>query len=162
MSAYLSARAAAEACGVSEKTIRDWTRAGRLSAERAADGFRIAPEQLEPFRRASAPTSAPHTNGVRAEAPHAEGSAEGDRGGRPRNGAEGADSAEWAALVRHLTQQNLEMAGRLAFLQAQMQAKDEQIKALMAPREPEPAPPAPRWPEEPAPVEPARPWWRFW
>jgi hypothetical protein len=67
--------------------------------------------------------------------------------------------------VDKLTQQNLEMAGRLGFLQAQLQAKDEQIKALMAPKEPDPPPaaPAPRWPEEPALVEPARrTWWRFW
>jgi excisionase family DNA binding protein len=158
MSAYLSARAAAEACGVSEKTIRNWIRSGRLSAERAADGFRIAPEQLEPLRR----SSAPHTNGLRAEAPRGDESAENGRGGRPRNDAEGADSAEWASLVRHLTQQNLEMAGRLGFLQAQLQAKDEQIKALEAPEEPAPEPVAPRWPDEPTPADPPRPWWRFW
>lgn len=82
------------------------------------------------------------------------------------------------ALVDRLTTENgrlqderAELYGRLGFLQAQLQAKDEQIKALAAPKEPEPnaansdgsaAPSPPRWPEEPAPPESARPWWRFW
>jgi hypothetical protein len=67
--------------------------------------------------------------------------------------------------VRHLTQQNLEMAGRLGYLQAQLTAKDEQIKALEAPQGADrTAPPAGAifrpLPAEPEP--PRRPWWRFW
>jgi hypothetical protein len=72
--------------------------------------------------------------------------------------------------IRRLNDERAELYGRLGFLQAQLQAKDEQLKALMAPAEPEPAAansdgtavPAPRWPEEPAEPDPPRPWWRFW
>jgi hypothetical protein len=66
-----------------------------------------------------------------------------------------------AEQIAKLSDERAELYGRLGFLQAQLQAKDEQIKALEAPKEPPPA--APRWPEEPTPVDPpARPWWRFW
>ena len=58
MAAYLSARQAAEVCGVSEKTIRNWIAVGKLSAERSAAGFRIARDQLEPLILVSARTSA--------------------------------------------------------------------------------------------------------
>jgi hypothetical protein len=66
--------------------------------------------------------------------------------------------------IAKLNDERAELFGRLGFLQAQLQAKDEQVKALMAPTEPEPTPAtiAPRWPEEPAPPEPPRPWWRLW
>ena len=150
---------------MSEKTIRNWIRSGKLSAERSADGFRIPVDQLEPFRGAFAPESAPHANGVRAEPPHTNGSADHPRGGHPRNGADGAEAAEWAALVRHLTQQNLEMAGRLGYLQAELAQARERILALEAPKDPI-APPPPAGaifrplPAEPKP--PRRPWWRFW
>src|SRR5262249_7673653 len=65
------------------------------------------------------------------------------------------------ALVDRLTTENgrlqderAELYGRLGFLQAQLQTRDEQIKALMAPTEPTPAPAAARWPEEPASADP--------
>jgi hypothetical protein len=86
--------------------------------------------------------------------------------------------ASLVALVDRLTTENgrlqderAELFGRLGFYQAQLAARDEQIKALTAPKEPEPntqnsdrtaTPTPPRWPEEPAVPEPARPWWRFW
>jgi hypothetical protein len=65
--------------------------------------------------------------------------------------------------IARLEQERFELAGRLGYFQAQLHAKDEQIKALTAPQEPELEPPSPRWPEEAAPAEsPPRPWWRFW
>ena len=92
----------------------------------------------------------------------------------PRHAANGTAAAldaprqeapHLAALVDKLTQQNLELAGRLGFYQAQLQQAQEQIKALQAPKEPI-APPPPAGaifrplPADPAP--PRRPWWRFW
>jgi hypothetical protein len=76
------------------------------------------------------------------------------------NGHGQVDLSGLVALVDTPTQQNLELAGRAGFYQAQLAAEDEQIRALMAPEEPAPA--APRWLDEPAPVDPPRPWWRFW
>jgi hypothetical protein len=73
------------------------------------------------------------------------------------------------ALVRHLQEENRNLAGQLGFVQAQLQQAHETIRMLQAP------PPEPPEPEtgddtmvdavatikEPPP-EPARPWWRFW
>ncbi len=81
MSAYLSAREAADYCGVSEKTIRNWIASGRLSAERSACAFRIAQEDLATLRRETLRTpqeegaesaSAEATEDVRAEGPRTE------------------------------------------------------------------------------------------
>lgn len=70
-----------------------------------------------------------------------------------------------AALVDKLAQQNLEMAGRLGYLQAQLAARDEQIRALQAPKEPI-APPPPAGvifrPLTGEPDPPRRPWWKLW
>jgi hypothetical protein len=55
----------------------------------------------------------------------------------PQQGA--ALSADVAAgllhLVDRLQRENLELAGRLGFLQAELQQRDETIRALQAPRE---------------------------
>jgi hypothetical protein len=67
--------------------------------------------------------------------------------------------------IRRLNDERAELYGRLGYMQAQLAAKDEQIKALQAPKEPL-APPPPAGaifrplPAEPEP--PQRPWWRFW
>jgi excisionase family DNA binding protein len=54
MTDLLSAREAADYCGVSEKTVRNWILSGRLIAEKSAGSFRIDRERLEPLRRKSA------------------------------------------------------------------------------------------------------------
>jgi excisionase family DNA binding protein len=74
------------------------------------------------------------------------------------------------ALVDRLTTENsrlqderAELFGRLGYFQAQLEQAQATIKALEAPKEPEPTPVTPCWPEEPAPADPSpRPWWRFW
>jgi len=71
MSAYFSARESADYCGVSEKTIRNWIVAGRLSAEKTAGTFRIAQEELDALRNVR-----PHHR-QRAESASAEVRAEG-------------------------------------------------------------------------------------
>jgi excisionase family DNA binding protein len=49
MSAFVSARQAADLCGVSEKTIRRWIAAGRLKADKRGREFQIALEDLTAF-----------------------------------------------------------------------------------------------------------------
>ncbi len=71
MGAYFSARESADYCGVSEKTIRNWIVAGRLSAEKTAGTFRIAQEELDALRNVR-----PHHR-QRAESASAEVRAEG-------------------------------------------------------------------------------------
>ena len=51
MTAYLSAREAADYCGVSEKTVRNWLASGRLQAEKSAGSFRIPQDQLDTLKR---------------------------------------------------------------------------------------------------------------
>ena len=51
MGAYLSAREAADYCGVSEKTIRNWLATGRLSADKSAGSFHIPQAQLDAIKR---------------------------------------------------------------------------------------------------------------
>ena len=69
------------------------------------------------------------------------------------------------AEVRRLNDERAELYGRLGYMQAQLAAKDETIKALEAPKEP-PAPTRPAGvvfaplPAEPDP--PRRPWWKLW
>jgi len=46
MAGTLSARQAATVCHVSERTIRNWIAAGKLPAERTAEGFRVHEEDL--------------------------------------------------------------------------------------------------------------------
>jgi hypothetical protein len=66
--------------------------------------------------------------------------------------------------VRHLQQQNPELAGRCGYLQAELAAARERILALEAPAEPPASASAPAVGAgvvESAPA-PTRPWWRFW
>jgi excisionase family DNA binding protein len=53
--AFVSAREAAEWCGVSEKTVRRWIAAGRLKADKSGREFRIPRGDLDPFCRQPRP-----------------------------------------------------------------------------------------------------------
>jgi excisionase family DNA binding protein len=55
MSAFVSARQAAELCGVSEKTIRRWIAAGRLTADKQGREFQIALDDLAAFGAKASP-----------------------------------------------------------------------------------------------------------
>lgn len=144
---------------MSEKTVRRWVASGRLTADKRGRSFRIRASDLAAV--------AGHDDGRTADSRN--GSASGPvlsaNGAAPIPDRPHPDGAHWAALVDKLTQQNLEMAGRLGYLQAELAQAREQIKALQAPKEPI-APPPPvgaifrPLPAEPEP--PRRPWWRFW
>jgi excisionase family DNA binding protein len=54
MSAFVSARQAAELCGVSEKTVRRWIAAGRLKADKHGREFQISLADLAPFGASTA------------------------------------------------------------------------------------------------------------
>jgi excisionase family DNA binding protein len=139
MGAYLSARESADYCGVSEKTIRNWIAAGRLSAEKSAGTFRIDQEALDVLRSGTPRPLRSAENGsaeVRAE-------------GSPQ-GAESAEPsavAELVTLVRDLQAQLVTTAStaamwqeRAGMLSDRLALAEAKIAALEAPRE-QPAPP---------------------
>ena len=69
------------------------------------------------------------------------------------------------AELRRLNDERAELYGRLGYMQAQLAAKDETIRALQPPREPIAPPPPTGAIFSPLPAEPdppRRPWWRFW
>jgi excisionase family DNA binding protein len=150
---YFSAREAADYCGVSEKTVRNWLASGRLEAVKSAGSFRIAREQLEPLRRKSAPQPA----------------------SADRQSADVLVSgADLLQLVREAQADAMAKAEAAAMWQAraemlagQLQQRDEQLKALMAPKE-EPAAPAgsvattPVFQDYPSQEPRPQPWWRRW
>lgn len=155
---YLSAREAADYCGVSEKTVRNWISSGRLFAERSAASFRISREQLDPFRRSSAPQS------TGAERKSAESAPEVCT--RPADSADTVPVADVLELVREAQADALAKAEAAAMWQARAELlageladARKQLLALQAPQ-PEPAPQQPAVAVEPA-EEPSRaPWWR--
>lgn len=77
-------------------------------------------------------------------------------------GAGQVDLGGLVTLVDKLTQQNLELAGRVGFYQARVQQLEETVRALSAPAAPNEAPAAqePMVAVETMPTP--RPWWRFW
>jgi excisionase family DNA binding protein len=151
-SAYLSARDAAARCGVSERTVRRWIVKGRLPADRDGREFRITPEALAPFIGHAA------DNGQGA-------AAESDMAAAPQQqGA--ALSADVAAgllhLVDRLQRENLELAGRVGYYQAETEQLRTRLAALEAPRGEQETDDsvsgvsAPAPPQDPAP----RRWWQ--
>ena len=172
MTGHLSARAAAERCGVSERTLRRWIVTGRLRAEKDGGTFRVAAADVEMLTghrngHAAASAAAP------AYAAAVSGHAAAPDNGTPADAAAGAadalqrDAALLAlvAEVRRLNDERAELYGRLGYMQAQLAAKDEQIKALEAPKEPIAPPPPAGAIFRPLPADPdppRRPWWRFW
>lgn len=125
---YLSAREAADYCGCSERAVRKWIAQGKLVAIKRGGTFRIATADLEPFRRN------PGRNAAEQTAP-SERSA--DRNGteqaeRSDRSADQGAAAELGRLVRDQQQTIMELAGRVGFLQSELQATQEQLRALQA------------------------------
>ena len=157
MSARVSARVAAARCGVSERTVRRWIHAGHLAADKDGGGYLVDPDELAALAAARRGQAA-------------------DSGQPPRHGAatsdnvsevadiRAADSAatvELVRLVEKLTQQNLELSGRVGYYLAQLEQAKEQL-ALQAPQ-PEPAATESTPAVEATPAPATRPWWRrFW
>lgn len=120
---YLSARDAAARCGVSERTVRRWIVKGRLVADRDGREFKINPEALAPFIAHAADIG----QGAAALS---------DRAAAPlqQGAALSADmSVELVHLVDRLQRENLELGGRIGYLQSELQHATETIKALQAP-----------------------------
>jgi excisionase family DNA binding protein len=157
MGAYLSAREAADYCGVSEKTIRNWLAAGKLSAEKSAGSFRISQDQLDALKR-----EGPRT--PRGADRQPEGSAEEVRA----EGPQALTVQDVLGLLRDLQAELLARTEaatawqvRAEVLAHQLAEAQGRIRALEAPKEPEPPP----VPEPPAPAPDGQgdaPWWRRW
>jgi excisionase family DNA binding protein len=162
----LSVQEAAEAIGCSEKTIRRRIKAGSLTAHRlpTSQGYEWR-VHLDGVTDQVSPPPAVQLNGQDGHLPgdadqvdtHAEGNVHGTTA--PQN--EAANEALLKALdfAERLQRENMELAGRVGFLQAKLQTAEEQILALSAgepiPEQHEQAP------EPPVPAV-SRPWWKFW
>jgi excisionase family DNA binding protein len=167
----VSTEQAARALGVTVLTVRRRIRRGELTAVQVRGRF--GKEWLVDLGEHGAALS----NGAPQHDP-ARSNSTGQRDAAPSAGdaqhGAGPDGAVPAlvelvagltARTERLETERAELYGRLGYMQAQLAAKDEQIKALQAPKEPI-APPPPAGaifsplPAEPEP--PRRPWWRFW
>jgi excisionase family DNA binding protein len=148
--AYLSARQAADYCGVSEKTIRNWIAAGRLSADKSADGFHIRVADLQPFCRRAPRTpqgadgSADRVRAESADSPHA------------TVNPEVLTVADVLQLVREARAEAMTKAEAAAMWQARAELLSAELERLR-----QPALPAGVSHETPA-TELPRPWWAFW
>jgi excisionase family DNA binding protein len=142
--AELTTAQAAAVAGVPERTLRRWVTSGQLPAIRRGRWYRIRPEDLAAIGV---------TNGQERPEPSATGAA-----GAAMAEGMAEHLAELVRLVEKLTQQNMELAGRVGFYQAQVQ----QLRAaLEAPRSAE-VDPGSTTRSEAAPEPATRPWWRFW
>jgi excisionase family DNA binding protein len=162
MSVIMSARQAAAHCGLSEKTVRRWIAAGRLNADKVGRDFQVDLDQLAALCGQDRGQDA--DTGVDA-----------DRSANPAGEASGfaapafADSAAFVELVRlvdRLQRENRSLAEtatswqlRAELLAGELQQRDEQLKALQAPRE-EPAAQEPPVTVVPAEERPRASWWR--
>jgi len=130
MAAYLSAREAADYCGASEKTIRNWLATGRLSADKSAGSFHIPQAQLDAIKR----------NGPRSPQDadrQAEGSAEEVRAESPHL----LTAADVLSMVREAQAEAIAKAEAAAMWQAraemlahQLAVTGDRLRALEAPR----------------------------
>ncbi len=172
MSAYLSAREAADYCGVSEKTVRNWIAAGRLSAERSAGSFRIDRENLSAFRR-DTPRS-PHdadsaSADVRAEVPRTE-SAPGIVELVALLREREAKIDEIGVRVVQYAESASMWQARAAVFAHQLEGVHAELRALKAPEpprhdpapQPEPAPDPFPVPNPPSPNAAPSRWRRWW
>jgi excisionase family DNA binding protein len=147
VSTFLSVREAAVTAGVSERTIRRWLRSGQVRAAKRGGSYRIRPNAL------TAMIGRDGTEEVDAGADAAAATVidTSDTAAAAMSGV-----SELTRLVRDLQQQNLELAGRVGYFQAENAQLRERL-ALMAPAAPEPAPDA-----EAASGPATRRWWRRW
>jgi excisionase family DNA binding protein len=159
---------AAEHLGVSQRTVRRRIREGSLPAERVrtphGHEWRVVADTLS-----TATVTTDHgqgrprpANGHGQPWPGGRGHGQGTDDGALRQALDLV--AAHAAKIASLEQERFELAGRLGYLQAQLAAKDEQLKALQAPKEPIAPPPPAGAIFRPLPADPdppRRPWWRL-
>jgi hypothetical protein len=126
MSDLLSVQQAAARCGVAERTVRRWITSGRLQSDTGPRGALIAPGNLEPFLRRVGHVHEKVRTATAAETD----SPDAVPGGPDAT----SDMSEALRLIEKLQQQNMELAGRVGYYQAQLDQARDTIKMLEAPR----------------------------
>ncbi len=144
-------REAAQACGVSEKTIRRRIKSGTLPA------FQVSTQYGTEWRVTSLDTVGEGTPNQNVESRRVQGrriysgriervesrqsTVDTSRVGMDTQLAQALELAESCRQdSERLQQQNLELAGRCGYLQAKLEAAEQRILALSAPPESTPAP----------------------
>lgn len=152
-------REAAEILGTTAEGIRHRIRRGSLRARK--DGGRwLVMLPAAPATPAAARPATVHDDTAGQDAPASESAAPGQDNGH-RVVAQLASTlvgqnTQLLDRIARLEQERFELAGRLGYLQSELEHAREQIKLLEAPK-------AESTPEVSTPVPPApRPWWRFW
>jgi excisionase family DNA binding protein len=142
----LSAKEAAVAAGVSERTVRRWLASGHLKAAKRGRSFAISPEALAAISG--------HDTGHDGQPA--------DNGQRPGRTADDSGHApgvaELAALVREQQRTIIELSGQVGYFQARIQ----QLQAALEAPKVEQTTPGPSAAVEAATEPRARPWWRRW
>lgn len=148
----LTVQRAAVACGVSERTIRRRIKEGTLAAEKVptAQGY----EWRVRLDGAGCP---PGGRGCRVDDGPVDGGAAPAAGA---GGEVGEALVRAVALAERLQRENLELAGRVGFLQGRLQETQAQLLALAPPAGAPPAPAPPAVAEPPASGHPAPGRWR--
>ena len=129
----LTVQQAAVGAGVSERTVRRWIKEGRLAADKVptAQGY----EWRVQVPGAGCPTPGPARRvdgGTAVRVPGAASGAALPVAGRVEPPA-GEALVRALALVERLQRENLELAGRVGFLQGQLQETQTQLLALAPP-----------------------------
>lgn len=170
--AWLRAAEAAELLGVSEKTVRRKAKAGQLPARQVSTGHGPAWEVW-----VSGAEPRPGTGRAQTDTRPAVDRSAVDMAGQVAGHGD-APLLEALQLINKLTEENRNLAGQLGYVQAQLQQRDEQLKALTAPKvDPEEGTPHqtrvegqqgtvagevvsddPKRPQ----TAPRKAWWRFW
>jgi excisionase family DNA binding protein len=162
----LSVQEAAEVLGCSEKTIRRRIKAGSLTAHRlpTSQGYEW---RVHVDGAVDQVTSLPavQVNGQNGHLPGDADQVDTNPSGQVDSAPAPPNEAGNEALIKaldfaeRLQRENMELAGRVGFLQAKLQTAEEQILALnagnAAPEQHEQSP-------DPPMRAASRPWWKFW
>ena len=161
----ISASEAAARLGISERTLRERIKTGKIRATKVVgvNGnavYRVFLDDTPPSTEPTPPPAAGSPTMTETMPPPKEGTT-----------PPSAEVLALVALVERITRENLELAGRVGFLQAKLQDAEEEIRMLRAPAQ-SPEPEMTNLTNHPAHVEnradsgdqkvSARPWWQFW
>ncbi len=149
MSTNLSIKEAAEHFGISESTVRRRIKDGILKAyqQPTTQGYEwriVVPDEDEQVSHQDDDQVATVTDHIVTSSEQ----------------VLTLDATALVAELRRLHDQNVQLAGQVGYLQAQLQQAQERIRLLEAPKEPEEETPAPQ-PEPEPPSEPRSPLWQW-
>ena len=154
----ISASEAAARLGISERTLRERIKTGKIRAIKVVgvNGnavYRVFLDDTPPPTELPPPKAAGNPPIAETMSPPSEGTT-----------PPSAEVLALVALVDRITRENLELAGRVGFLQAKLQDAEEEIRLLRAPTEPEVNHSTPRKNRVDSDSEKGslRPWWKFW